>query len=122
MTDAILPRKGSKLSYSLVKQDLTQYDEITVEEATEMHFDNSRVQEVCMWSNFAKWANKIEEDASASTLAVIDEKNEKWWAGDSDEVKEANDIASYSLHTQIVLDALMESIELGGAKVQVKGT
>lgn len=121
MTDAILPRKGSKLSFSLVKQDLIN-DEITIDETKEMHYDNSRVQEVCMWSNFVKWARKIEEEyAPVSALAGIGEKRDKWWAGESEEVNEANRIASYSLRTQIVLDALMESIELGGAKVQVKG-
>ncbi|KAL7531642.1 hypothetical protein ACHAXR_006253, partial [Thalassiosira sp. AJA248-18] len=101
MTDAILPRKGNKLPFSLVKQGLIQYDEITTEETKEMEYDNVRVQEVCMWSNFAKWARKIEEESSSAPEIAVDTKNEKWWAGDSVEVKEANAIASYSLHTQI---------------------
>ena len=121
MTDPILPRKGDMLSYSLVKQGLIQYDEITTEDRKEIQVDNSQVQEVCMWSNFAKWARKIEEESSSASAAADVEK-EKWWSGDSAEVKEANAIALYSIHTQIVLDALMQSIKLGGTKVQVKGT
>ena len=122
MTDAILPRKGNTLSFSMVKQGLIQYDEITTEETKDMQSDNTHVQEVCMWRNFAKWARKIEEEASSSSSASgTDIKNGKWWAGDSEEAKEANAIASYSLHTQIVLDAMMESIKNGGAKVEVNG-
>ena len=123
MTDPVLPRsnKNNKISYSLVKQDLIQYAEITTEEVKEVQFDNSQPQEVCMWNNFARLAKSIEEESSsASSLANTDAMNHKWWTGDSVEVKEANAIASYSMHTQIVLDALMESIKLGGAKVKVK--
>jgi hypothetical protein len=67
-----------------------------------------------MWHNFAHWAQKIDEESSQ---AVADVDNEMWWGGDSNEVKAANDIASYSLHTQIVLDGLMESIHKGGARI-----
>mmetsp|Transcript_19629 Transcript_19629/g.42041 ORF Transcript_19629/g.42041 Transcript_19629/m.42041 type:complete len:392 (+) Transcript_19629:94-1269(+) len=118
MTDAILPRPGDTLSYSLVKQNMIQYDEINVEERKEMQVDNSHVQEVCMWRNFAKWARKVEKESAS---ASADTKDEKWWGGDSAEMKGANDIASYSLHTTVVLDALMQSIKLGGGKVRVKG-
>ena len=117
MTDAILPYEGDTLSYSLAKQGLISYDEITKEERKEIQVDNSYVQEVCMWRNFAKWARKLEEEAAS---ALADAENEKWWSGDSDEVKKANTMASHSLHTAIVLDALMQSIKLGGAKVQVQ--
>ena len=67
-----------------------------------------------MWHNFAKFARKIDEESSQ---AAADVESEKWWGGDSDEVKAANDIASYSLHTQIVLDALMESIQKGCVRI-----
>ena len=119
MTDAILPRPGNKLSFSLVNQGIIQYDQVTTEETKVMEYDNTDVQEVCMWKNFANMTRKIEEESSLASAAAIDVNNEKWWAGDSTEVKEAKAIASYSLHTQIVLDALMESIRLDGAKVRV---
>lgn len=115
MTDAILPRQGDTISYSLVKQGLVQFDEITEQETKDVHCDNALVQQVCMWRNFSRWARKIEMESAGS-----DVQNEKWWGGDSDEAKAANDMASYSLYTQIVLDALMESIKLGGTKVPVE--
>ena len=117
MTDAILPLKKSKLSFALTKQGITQYDEITTEESKVVETDNSRAQEVLMWKNFAKWARTID----GATASAADPTNEKWWAGESDGAREANAMASYSLHTQIVLDALMESILLEGAAVEVKG-
>ena len=117
MTDAILPRPGNQLSYTLVKQGLLQDAEITTEETKLMEFDNSNVQEVCMWKNFSRWAKKVDEESSSAPELSADTGNEKWWSGESDEV---NEIASYSLHTQLILDALMSSIELDGAKVQVK--
>lgn len=117
MTDPILPRDGDTLSYSLVRQYLTQYDEITTEERTEIQVDNSQVQEVCMWNNFSTWARKIDSEA-----VLEDEKNRPGcslgWSGESAEVKAANAMALYSIHTQRVLDALMESIHLDGMKVQ----
>ena len=116
LTDPILPHKGDTISFKLVKQDLIQYDAICTNETKLVECDNNLVQEVRMWGNFAKWTRKIEESVDAAK----DVENEVWWGGDSEEVKEANAIASYSLHTQIVLDALMESIRLSGAKVQVK--
>ena len=119
MTDAILPRPGEKLSYSLVKQGLLKDAEITTEETKRMEFDNTDVQEVCMWKNYSKMARKIDEESS-STSDLPSAVDQKWWCGESTEVREANAIASYSLHTQIVLDALMKSIELGGAKVQLE--
>lgn len=119
MTDAILPRPGEKLSYSLVKQGLLLDAEITTEETKIMEFDNTDAQEVCMWKNFSKMAWKIDEE-SLSTSEHPSDADEKWWYGESDEVREANVIASYSLYTQIVLDALMKSIELDGVKIQVE--
>ncbi len=120
MTDAILPHQGNKLSYTLSKQGLSQYDEITTEETKEVSFDNTDVQEVCMWKHFTRWSQKVDEEAASSSASAVDIENEKWWAGQCTEVKEANSIASYSLHTQLILDALMESIELDGATIQVK--
>ena len=123
MTDAILPRHENKLSYSLVKQGLQKDAEITTEDTNVIEFDNSIVQEVYMWNNFRCWTRKIDEESSSSSAAASapasTTDDEKWWYGESDEVKEANAVASYSLHTQLVLDALMTSIELDGAKVQV---
>lgn len=104
---------------SIIREGLIQYDEITTEQKEKVESDNSSVQEVCMWSNFVKWSSKVDEESAPSSA---DPKNERWWAGESEEVKEANSIASYSLHTQIILDAVMESIRLGGAKVKVKST
>ena len=72
-----------------------------------------------MWKHFAKWARTIDGESSGAASAA-DPTNEKWWAGGSNEAKEANVMASYSLHTQIVLDALMKSIGLEGAAVEVK--
>ncbi|KAL9179366.1 hypothetical protein ACHAXT_008656 [Thalassiosira profunda] len=119
MTDAILPLKKSKLSFALTKQGIVQYDEITAEETKVIEIDNSLAQEVLMWKHFASWARKI--DGESSVASAADQTNEKWWAGEGDEAREANAMASYSLHTQIVLDALMESIRLEGAAVEVKG-
>lgn len=117
-TDAILPHKGDTITYNLVKQGLIQYDEVCTNETKVVESDNSLVQEVCMWGNFAKWARKIEETANTPAAVVArNVENEIWWGGDSEEVKEANAIASYSLHTQIVLDGLMSSIQNGGSKV-----
>jgi len=74
-----------------------------------------------MWKNYSKMARKIdEESASTSTDLPSAVEDEKWWHGESVEVREANAIASYSLYTQIVLDLLMKSIELDGAKVKVE--
>ena len=119
ITDAILPLPGEKLSYTLFKQGLLQDAEITTQETKVMEFDNTDVQEVCMWKNYSKMARKIDE-VSVSTSDLPSVVDEKWWCGESDEVREANAIASYSLYTQIVLDCLMKSIELDGAKVQVE--
>eukprot|EP00970_Alexandrium_tamarense_P012682 scaffold3053_cov204-Alexandrium_tamarense.AAC.10 len=117
-TDAILPHKGDTITYNLVKQGLIQYDEVCTNETKIVESDNSLVQEVCMWGNFAKWARKIEETANTpAAVAARNVENEIWWGGDSEEVKEANAIASYSLRTQIVLDGLMSSIQNGGSKV-----
>jgi hypothetical protein len=52
MADAILPFKGDKLKYSLIKQCFIQYDEITTTESNVVECDNSIVQEVWMWKNF----------------------------------------------------------------------
>jgi len=121
MTDPVLPRDGDVLSYSLVKQGLICYDEITTEEVKQIQIDNSQVQEVCMWNNFARWARKVEQETSSASSSSANGKSEQQrWMGESAEVKEANANAFYSLHTAIVMDALMESIRLGGAKVQVK--
>jgi hypothetical protein len=40
MADAILPFKGDKLKYSLIKQCLIQYDEITTTESNVVECDN----------------------------------------------------------------------------------
>merc|ERR1712194_843938 len=119
MTDPVLPRRGDTLSYSLVRQDLVQYDEITTEERIEIQVDNSQVQEVCMWDNFATWARKID-----SEVVTVDEKNgprfSLRWKGESAEVKAANAMGLYSMQTQMVVDALMQSIQLGGTKVEIE--
>jgi len=119
MTDPVLPRDGDVLSYTLVKQGLIRYDEITTEEVNEIQIENSQVQEVCMWNNFARWARKVEQQTSSTSL-WNGMNEQQWWMGDSAEVKDANANAFYSLYTAIVMDALMESIKFGGAKVQVK--
>ncbi|KAL7425880.1 hypothetical protein ACHAXM_000213 [Skeletonema potamos] len=114
VTDTVLPHKGEYLEISLSKQHMIEYDQICCHDGKSLETSNTNVQEVCMWHNFAHWAQKIDEESSQ---AVADVDNEKWWGGDSNEVKAANDIASYSLHTQIVLDGLMESIHKGGARI-----
>lgn len=114
ITDAVLPHKGEDLKISLAKQHLIDYAQICCHDGKVLQTSNTHVQEVCMWHDFAKWAQKIDEESSQ---AAIDVENEKWWGGDSDEVKAANEIASYSLHTQIVLDGLMESIQKGGVRI-----
>ena len=119
ITDAILPLPGEKLSYTLFKQGLLKDAEITTQETKVVEFDNTDVQEVCMWKNYSKMARKIDE-ASTSDLPSSAVDEHKFWCGESDKVREANAIASYSLHTQIVLDALMTSIENDGAKVKVE--
>ncbi|KAL7531638.1 hypothetical protein ACHAWF_003859 [Thalassiosira exigua] len=119
MNDVVLPLRGDTLSFSLVEQAMFKWGEIITEESKGMDHDNSKVQEVFMWENFSNWAKAIEEESSSGST-MIDVDNEIWWGGESDEVKEANAMASYSLHTQLVLDALMESINRGGAKVQIK--
>lgn len=116
ITDVILPRKGEHLEISLSKQHLIGYDQICCQEGKVLQASNAHVQEVCMWHNFAKWAQKIDEESSQ---AAADVENEKWWGGSSGEVKAANDIASYSLHTQIVLDGLMESIQKAGVRISL---
>lgn len=113
--DPILPYKGEKLTFAFAKQDLVRFDEICTEETRVVECDNSLVQEVCMWENFAKWSKKIQEDNGFTK----DPESEVWWGGDSNEVKAANAMASFSLHTQIILDALMESIRLKGAKISL---
>jgi hypothetical protein len=117
MTDAILPFKGDKLKYNLVKQGLIQYDEITTTESEVVECDNSIVQEVLMWKNFHKWARTVEQDSKeapgCSTTCG------SWWSGDSSSIKEANSIASYSLLTQEILDGLMKSVSTGGSKVTI---
>lgn len=119
MTDAILPRQGDVVTYSMVKQNLIQYDEITTEKTDVVRVNNSQgVQELCMWNNFVKWAREIEQSSTSKPSSSLTE-NGKFWNEDSAEAKEANSVASYSLHTQIVLDALMQSIKLGGTKVQL---
>ena len=114
ITDVVLPHKGDHLNISLSKQHMIDYDQICIHDGKFLQSTNDIVQEVCMWHNFAKFARKIDEESSQ---AAADIESEKWWGGDSDEVKSANDIASYSLHTQIVLDALMESIQKGGVRI-----
>jgi len=107
---------------TLFKQGLQKDAEITTQEIKIMEFDNTDVQEVCMWKNYSKMARKIDKESASTPDLPSAVEDEKWWYGESVEVREANAIASYSLHTQIVLDALMKSIELGdGAKVKVEG-
>lgn len=116
MTDAILPFKGDKLKYNLVKQGLIQYDEITTTESKVVECDNSIVQEVLMWKNFHKWARTVEQDSKeASECSTYG----SWWSGDSSSINEANCIASYSLLTQEILDGLMKSVSTGGSKVAI---
>jgi len=114
VADAILPYKGENIEISLSKQHMIDYDQICCPDEMILKASNTNVQEVCMWHNFAKWAHKIDKESSHSSADV---DNERWWGGDSDEVKEANDIASYSLHTQIIIDGLMQSIQKGGVRV-----
>ena len=116
VTDAILPRNGEHLSISLSEQHMIEYDQICCHDVKSLEASNTYVQEVCMWHNFSEWAKKID---SESSQAAANAENEKWWAGDSDEIKAANDIAAYSLHTQIILDGLMLSIDKGGVRVPV---
>lgn len=116
-TDAILPFCGENLTFNLVKQNLTHYDEIVTAETNVVVCDNTIVQEVCMWSHFNEWARMIEQESSSeSSRRVVDGI---WWAGDSTGVREANAIASFSLLTQIVLDGLMKSVRSGGSKVEI---
>ena len=118
MTDAILPFNGDKLSYNLVTQDLTQYDEITTTESTKIECDNTLVQEVLMWRNFNKWVRTVELESKPNST---DSKTHgPWWSGDSKAIEEANSIALYSLVTQLVLDGLMESIKLNGLKLKIR--
>ncbi|KAL3797391.1 hypothetical protein HJC23_010517 [Cyclotella cryptica] len=119
-TDAILPFVGDKLTFTLVKQNLTQFDEIVTADPKVVECDNTMVQEVCMWSHFNEWARMIEQESSSeSSKASVDMEKGIWWAGDSSGVKEANAIASYSLLTQTILDGLMESVRSGGSIVKV---
>ena len=118
MTDAILPFKGDKLSYNLITQDLTQYDEITTTESAKIECDNTLVQEVHMWRNFNEWARAIE---LYSTPNSADSRADgSWWSGESNSIKESNSFALYSLVTQMVLDGLMESIKSNGLKLKIK--
>lgn len=117
MTDAILPFEGDILTYNLVKQDLMQYDEITTTKAEVMECDNSLVQEVLMWKNFNVWARTIERECTDPSTAVV--LRGEPWSGNSNGIKEANSIASFSLVTQLVLDGLMESIQSEGLKVKI---
>mmetsp|Transcript_13905 Transcript_13905/g.29348 ORF Transcript_13905/g.29348 Transcript_13905/m.29348 type:complete len:393 (-) Transcript_13905:39-1217(-) len=115
ITDPILPYEGEKITFAFAKQDLIQFDEICTKEKKVVECDNSLVQEVCMWGHFAKWSKKIQEERDSPK----DPENEVWWGGDSNEVKAANAMATFSLHTQIVLDGLMDSIRLKGAKISL---
>ncbi len=80
VTDTILPYKGEHLEISLSKQDLIGFDQICCHEEKSLKASNTNVQEVCMWHNFASWAQKIDEESSQETADV---ENEKWWGGDS---------------------------------------
>lgn len=115
MSDPVLPRQGATVSYFLTKQRLRQYDEITVEEKTEVHVDNAQAQEVLMWKNFSSWARKVRPGAAPTEGHEFGLA----WSGEGAEVRAANAMSAYSIHTRKVLDALMESIQLDGAKVDV---
>lgn len=65
-----------------------------------------------MWSNFARLSQSI---SFAGENRNVDPSNLNWWG-----VEEANHFASYSLLTQVVCDALMESIRLNCARVPVE--
>ncbi|KAL3796622.1 LOW QUALITY PROTEIN: hypothetical protein ACHAWO_010326 [Cyclotella atomus] len=109
MADAILPFKGDKLKYSLIKQCLIQYDEITTTESNVLRKYGSGKT-----SN--KWARAVEQDckepSACSTCG-------SWWSDFSTDIAEANSIANYSLFTQKILDGLMESMSTGGSKVAI---
>lgn len=118
-TDAILPFKGEKLNFYLVDQDIDENYE-TVSTTKRVEFDNTLVQEVCMWRNFHEWTRKIENAVSTSnSSSSLDIDQGKWWCGDDSAVKEANAMATYSLHTQIVLDGLMESVRRNSSNVKL---
>lgn len=120
-TDAIVPHQGDTLTFNLVKQFQAQYGEICTMETVVVECDNSLVQEVCMWRNFNEWARIIErESISEKSKSMACARDGLWWSGDSSEVKEANAMATYSLHTQIVLDGLMESIRNHGSKIKLE--
>ena len=57
INDAILPEKGDTLKYTIVKQSLSQYDEIMTKDRLVIETDNNReVQEV---SEIASWTASI---------------------------------------------------------------
>ena len=103
--------------YTKVKQNLSRFDEIVTNETEVIECDNTLAQEVCMWRNFNRWTRTIEKESTPNSSDSI--ADGCWWSGDSNDIKEANSIAFYSLLTQIVLDGLMESIKCKGSRVKI---
>lgn len=76
-------------------------------------------QEVMMWRTFSQLCRGIDEAVAVGKLSPTTGgrvAQDIGW-GDSDASREAIEISSVSLQTQVIVDALMESIHQDGAEI-----
>ena len=117
MDDFVLP-KAHPLTYQIQAMELTKYDliteheyeQVTIGAANDENSNNSEVQEVHMWRNFSRFSKALDanegwgDDSSSSADGVLGA---------------ARELSQISTANQKILDALMASIQQGGAKVAI---
>jgi hypothetical protein len=107
MDDYVLPTEAPNLC-TLYSAYLTEYDLITIQEK-EILVSVAMPQEVRMWETFARVCRGLH--------TVTNTDGSSCWAGIPECVDEGQDLAKLSHDTQLVMDALLESIAKGGASV-----
>ncbi len=99
ISDYVIPKEGPS-SFRAHSMKLTQNDTFTVHCGDLIEVPSGPVQEVMMWRNFRKLCKSVEENG---------------WVDDN----EASTLTSISSDTQLIMDALMESIRKDGLLVRL---
>lgn len=99
MSDFVIPMEGPSL-FRLHSEELTVNDTFSVQSSEVVDMPSGPAQEVLMWMNFHTMCKSVEDNG---------------WAKD----QEPDIMSRISCETQVIIDALMESIEKGGDDVKL---
>jgi len=103
MTDFVIPQKGKPHTYELVSQSLTDRDLFAIPTTVTVNNKNNDLsQEVLMWNNFAQYCRATDNNAEDENSNSL--------------MKQSYEIC---IQTQSVMDALMQSIEIGGQEISM---